>query len=342
MTSPPPRAAARSSTPRDANGGPRVSAGCVHARSPLAACVECLEACPHGALDITARGVTIDIAACDGCGICAAVCPEAAIASPLPSRPYRPRPGARHAFAACARIASIGEQGYVTCLHALGLRDLQALADDGVETLNVAAAPCADCDRFKGDRLAAALADLDRLMSRSRSPAVSLTVHAVSAWRAARDDASRLDRRALLRAFLPRTAETAQARGPAPEASRTALARFAPVIDAARCTACDACVRLCAHEAIVLAEADCDRSDRYVAAPARCTGCRLCEDACTPGAMHVAPWPTQAPAEVALVASQCIVCGNSYRASLSRPKHPSRCHVCSAKDGHAKLFQVLP
>ncbi len=40
---------------------------------------DCLAACPHGALELTPRGMAVDRSACDACGECEDVCPTAAL-----------------------------------------------------------------------------------------------------------------------------------------------------------------------------------------------------------------------------------------------------------------------
>lgn len=328
---------------------PAVTSGCVHVRSPLATCTSCLEACPRDALDLSPRGVTVDGDVCDGCGICAAACPEAAIDLPDPPRAYQPQSSAPVAFAACCRVVAAGERGHVPCLHALGLRELSALAGSGVETLHVAAAPCADCPCNPGDRLSEAAGHLERL-HQHRARSLRIVIKEPRAWREARDDAARIDRRGLLRAFIPRHL-TATSDDAATNDSRTTrpvcdsdavIAQFAPLVDADRCTACNACVKLCAHEAIVLREADGDGPDRYVVAPQRCTGCELCQDACSEKALRVVQWPQIASADLVLVASQCVSCGNSYREPAARQDRSALCHVCRSNRARAKLFQVLP
>jgi pyruvate formate lyase activating enzyme len=42
-------------------------------------CRTCLDACPHGCLEMTDRGITIDRAHCTGCGACAQACPANAM-----------------------------------------------------------------------------------------------------------------------------------------------------------------------------------------------------------------------------------------------------------------------
>ncbi len=44
-----------------------------------ASCQECVESCPHQAIVLSPRGITIDKESCSGCGQCKVACPSSAI-----------------------------------------------------------------------------------------------------------------------------------------------------------------------------------------------------------------------------------------------------------------------
>ena len=55
---------------------------CVHSRIERATCRGCVDACPTNAWVIDDERLGIDPARCDGCGLCAPACPQAAIVAP--------------------------------------------------------------------------------------------------------------------------------------------------------------------------------------------------------------------------------------------------------------------
>lgn len=59
-----------------------IAARCVHQAVVAASCDACVRACPKSAWKINADGLSIDQAACDGCGLCVANCPSEALALP--------------------------------------------------------------------------------------------------------------------------------------------------------------------------------------------------------------------------------------------------------------------
>lgn len=57
---------------------------CAHSRAEQAACSNCLNVCPTGAITSAGEHVAIDPMICAGCGSCSAVCPSGAIAHDAP------------------------------------------------------------------------------------------------------------------------------------------------------------------------------------------------------------------------------------------------------------------
>ena len=57
---------------------------CAHSRAGQAACTNCLDLCPTGAITSAGDHVSIDPMVCAGCGACSAVCPSGAIAYDAP------------------------------------------------------------------------------------------------------------------------------------------------------------------------------------------------------------------------------------------------------------------
>ncbi len=350
---------------------------CVHSLIEQATCRRCVDACPTRAWVIDDERLGIDAARCDGCGLCAPACPQAAIVGavePLRVGASSGRYGGRHvsrgsatpgatpaAMLACERAwADASGPGVVPCVHALGLRDLARLAAAGCRRLVAATGDCDGCPRGSAVRLEARLADLARLLDSRRLPLLRLERLDGVQWQAARADAApdagpAMGRRSFLRRGLGLAVDHAAAafeltaaerRGvdpvsgllPRTDASR-AVVPVAPVIDEARCTGCDACARLCPQGAIrvELGEA----APAYRLEPAQCTGCGICVDVCADAAVRLTGWIPAAPSAVPLMQAACSSCRVSFhRPVLVAGSGPVRCPVCESRGGQDRLFRV--
>ncbi|MCL2656522.1 MAG: 4Fe-4S binding protein [Betaproteobacteria bacterium] len=258
---------------------------CVHAHSPIASCHACESMCPRRAWKLDEDGLDFDPDACDGCGLCIPACPEAAIRSePAPE----PLPVGEKVWLLACTHAGV-EHPNLPCLHAL--RDDEVLAQwhRGCREILCAAVECARCPRAPeaSRRLPARLERINQALRQRQLQPIAQTSEPAAAWnrrerrqREARPDLAR-------RAWLSRVVaapvvapETKLPPGKAAPVSWPWLAR----IDPARCTACDACMRLCAHQALRRKE------DCYLSEPRNCTGCGLCVDVCAEHAVSLEAW----------------------------------------------------
>lgn len=297
----------------------------MHGLAAQARCVACVDACPHEALLLDEDGLKIDTAVCTGCGHCLPACPRAAIGLAPPPVSHCDIRIDASALARCRQVAP----GALPCQHALGLRDLEALARDGVRRLVLAVGDCVRCpDAPRGAGLGGALA-LHRSLRASRGlPA--LTVETGPAAPAAPVAVDR-SRRRLFAALLGER--------PRPAAAQTPLAAHAPVIDGAACTGCDACARLCPDHAIVIEAAP---QAAYRLVPDHCTGCGLCVDVCASGAITLAGPAPAVDALVALHRRPCSGCGAPFAWPVARSSEaPPLCPICQHRPPSRTLFQVI-
>lgn len=278
---------------------------CIAVRQSPAACRRCAEVCPHDAVQVGGRGITIDEIDCSGCGLCVQACPSQALE---PKVRYRPGQSAK-----CSRVK--GDAQTVHCLGRLQPSDLLRLAR-GRERLVLARGDCADCPIGT----AAVAEAVDRVTEEAGELLALRGAHVeVSVEERERldevDTAERLDRRQLLRGGwqgLQRSASDVLAPldpggddGELPaEAQRryrtlqlSDLAPEQPVpwplprVDDG-CIMCPVCTRVCPTDAFSRSFSDEDDGAVLMLDPERCVGCDACVDACPAQVISMERTPT--------------------------------------------------
>jgi len=113
-----------------------------------------------------------------------------------------------------------------------------------------------------------------------------------------------------------------------------------PEIDGLLCNGCDACVRLCPHEAMCLEAID--QVLRYRLYPQACTGCGVCVDVCDQQAIGLQVWMKQEQKELLLTSFDCTCCGNPMHFPAGQPTDmPATCRICTRQNHYNNLYQVL-
>jgi Pyruvate/2-oxoacid:ferredoxin oxidoreductase delta subunit len=339
---------------------PEVTASrCVHSRLETASCRRCLDACPRDAWVLDDDRLGIDIAACDGCALCVPACPEGAVSTGHRLEIRSGADGREYGFAACEHGATGDAPGRMPCVHAIGLSELLRLYRRGGRCVFVARGACGACGRDAVETVDARLAALNGLLGGRGLPEMRMVLLGARRWGALREassDATRaaIKRRDFLRELTGRAVERIASRAlpaadPATAGNFTPPGRllprvrdgqrvfFSPDIDPLLCNGCDACLRLCPHQALGIAAT----GDAYTVDADACSGCRMCADACDRGAIRVTRWAEPRAARVALAKGRCRGCGVAFHRPAVQGKPGAWCRICGSTGNHRKLFQVL-
>lgn len=329
---------------------------CVHGALPNASCRACVAVCPLGAFALDEDGLSLDTQACDGCGLCAGVCPQEAIDLDARMQPLlRPSGGVSTVFLACDRVAAVGEPGQVACVHGVSLSAVARCHAKGAQVFALARGECRDCPRNTAATIDDRVAQVSRLATDRGLPVMRVRECAIAVWRQERDEAAHMSRRSLFRAALKPTvahappASALQPGAPAGvivarrDAARVAL--MVPVIDRKACTACGACVEVCPHRVLSLKTTD--QGAAYEIDATACTGCGICVDACDVGAVALQAWGPAHPQPVPLARGHCRHCGVTFHRVADEggegvPAGQQLCPICAKHPHHKSLYQVLP
>lgn len=340
---------------------PRIIAErCVHSLLETAGCSACVDACPRGAWILDDEALGLDLEACDGCSLCHPACPEGAIDFRL-SLAIRDDGHHPVALAACEQSGVDGVGERLPCIHGLGLQEVLRLYRRGVRQLVVALGDCDACQRGVGPRLDRLIDSLNRSLQQSGHPPMRLRREGASAWAALRTQSETLpagplvSRRGFLRAFTAEDERVVDSLSlllggegglfdpPGrllPDLTEDAILPWVPVMVPQACSGCDACIRVCPHQALRLQEDE--AGPAYWLEAARCTGCGLCQDVCDRGAVSILQWQVQERRSVPLRQSRCPSCGAPFHEPEAMEREGrALCRICSGTDHQRNLFQVL-
>jgi ferredoxin len=333
---------------------------CVHALLENASCRACVDSCPRDAWLLDDDALGLDSGACDGCGLCVPACPEGALAM-RQEMVIRGGPGRQYLLVACEYAESVSGEGVLSCVHSLGIQSLLSLYWKGIRRLKVATGNCDDCSRGGGGRLTDRIASVNRSLKSAGCPGIELDRLATDEFRqllnepAGFPSGADVTRRGFLRGFtragLRQAGELALSSGAAeraftppgallPDLPGQTLWPWQPVLDAARCNGCDACARLCPHQAIVLEQTEAGIG--YRLNPQNCTGCGICRDVCDRGAVRLQQWQPQRRQLLALQQARCSACGAGFHLPREQPlPERGKCRICVQHNHQSNLFQVL-
>ena len=338
---------------------------CVHTYLPNAHCQHCVDICPHQAWRWQQDSLSLDTARCDGCRLCAAHCPEIAISlSPLP--PAETTEQGKVVWLGCESV--LGKDANIPCLHAISLGEWAHTAKEST-VVYLAEPACMQCARTTqlGERLDATqrwnahLARVNRVRHANQQLALNVERLAPEDWLDQKNNASRpanqpkdMARRgffgrllrpaaspdAVTQTLKPNTptapfASWRQEPDEPPSANWHAAMPWSPVLNPLTCHACQACVRICPHDALCLNM----ENGRFQIYAERCTGCGLCEDVCDVQAISVSTDTQNAPPAIALSLQTCVHCQAVFAQLPGQLQ--TKCIPCRKKSHPRGLLRIV-
>lgn len=329
---------------------------CVHARIETASCRACVESCPRSAWHLDDEGLDLSLPDCDGCGLCAAVCPTRAIEAPI-GRPLRHRLNVNTVLmVACERALPEAGGGVITCLHTLATADLLRYWRRGERVWLITTADCARCERGRGQTFASRVEHINRLLETRGEPRILVKSLPLARWTRLREqgkDPTSERRRFLKRLWLrPASAlldgciqdeEPDKREPPGSYMPGQGPLPWAISLDPQACVVCLACTRVCPEQALRLLDDPAGTPGQRTLGleHERCTGCGLCVDVCEPRAIAVQAWAEPERAEILLRESVCRACGVSFLIPTERGAKVQLCWVCTRRQPARRLYQVM-
>jgi ferredoxin len=334
---------------------------CVHSLMENASCTACVDVCPQGAWLLNDDSLGFDTEACDSCGLCVSSCPEGAIRLDGFSLVLRENKGRLFAFGACEYAQVPPDDGIIPCIHALTLQDILQLIRKGVRAFIIATGDCCQCHRGGKNDLLTRVEQLNDALHEISAEGISIKRFTTNEWYRLLDtemdipSGPSLDRRNFLRALVTAGAErkidvpdlfdlgqsdSVPLGKLIPYTALSGKRPFVPVMDIHQCNGCDACVRLCPHEAIIFEKTDIQSS--YHLEPSSCTGCFICVDVCESNAININSWQRVKVLDIPLAENRCSACGNAYHQPVDRKRaDQDLCRICSKHNHYKNLHQIL-
>ncbi|MES9859985.1 MAG: 4Fe-4S dicluster domain-containing protein [Candidatus Thiodiazotropha sp. LLP2] len=333
---------------------------CVHSNIEVASCKACVDVCPKDAWLLDDESLLLNESVCDGCGLCSPACPEGAI-----TINNEILVGQLHdssiAICACEYTIPADKEGVLPCINAIGLQEILTLYERGISKWSVTTLECNDCKRGKGVHLSEKINHLNNSLRKTGKREIRLSLLSIREWleitQSISEDLSgpKLSRRGFLEGIISTgfnkrielqnsvLTKSISFKPPGkllPKAIESHIWPFLPEIDSHSCNGCNACVKVCQHQAIQLLKFDTEFS--YYIQPEACSGCKMCSDVCELDAVTVREWKSSVKQQIELTSNNCSSCGNLFHIPKKQSdENAGYCQICRQQNINSNLYQIL-
>lgn len=333
---------------------------CVHSQCEIASCTRCVDVCPKTAWLLNDSGLMLDTSRCDGCGLCVAACTETALTQELELLTGE-LDSVKTILVACEYTDSkLTNTGIIPCIYLISHSLLNDYYGLGFQQLLFACGDCESCPRKQPAAFAKRLDQFNLLLASRAAPLLQYQHLSPQVWVKQRSqlhvqsnhEPAQTRRQFLRQAMSLAVEKSLEANNVDSEANKKIkpwpsylptkdelkdrLYPFVVQLDPMHCNACNACVKLCPHQALNLNKTG--KTQAYEVSPEQCTGCNLCVDSCDQEAIELKTSSTQ-PEPVILTSARCQACGNPFHYPAIQAKQ-THCRICSKTNHSRQLFQV--
>ena len=329
---------------------------CVHSKFLKAGCTKCLDSCPQNSITISDRVIAVN-ENCDLCGICSAYCLENAIKPVFNISSFNFE--ANNIFISCELFPE-QDTNLISCVHALGLKELAYLHEQGIREIFLAPADCNNCQRNSAnDESKNQLKQLNSLLKSKNQDGINFNfVTDKKSFQSIKNshqkaiELQNMSRRSFFKWGLKQAVELKH-KEEITELNLVNLATvskikpFAIAIDTKKCTACNDCLNICPHKAIIEFVTNENSLDLTTASKVNyyyqinaqyCTGCKLCVDICEENAINIANWQQQDQNNIEINKQKCQICGVPFNTIATTS---SVCLICKQKQSKFGLYQIM-
>lgn len=326
---------------------------CVHSKIEVSTCTSCVDICPYSALILNDESLSVNVSVCIGCALCVAACPEVAIEYQYQHKTADYK-GLKANFLACQYANYLAaEDKNIFCINAVTTFELLNLYTSGTKLFFLSTGSCNHCKYNCIDDFKSKIKNINYLLSsRAYNNIKFVNIDGKkfkTLLKKLPNFNKKNNRRIFLRNMFAGTVNLTTKQQNNHESIN--MAKLLPVnknikadnyiypcvpqIDEFKCDLCNACIRLCPHQSLVLEE------HQINLLAATCTGCNICVDVCKQQAISIKLWHKAKKHTIKITTYSCVSCGVSFSIPSASDLNTDYCSICTHNNNNKNLYQIV-